>query len=140
MSKIRVNLTIDESIWFGLGLKCKGSKSQLIEDLARAYLFNTTNVDELRAEIVNEEMELKAKKEQLKYLVELQKANDQDLKLKQKALETVKKILNNQGNLIGENQINNIARINGLTPTNLLKEVRKIDNIQIDKIYEPPKF
>ena len=139
MSKIRVNLTIDENIWFGLRLKCNGSRSQLIEDLAREYLFSTNDIDELRDEIANEEMELKAKKKQLKYLVELQELNDMDLKLNQKALTTVMKVLKNQGNLIGENQIQDIAKINGLTPKKLIKEVRKMENIQIDKVYEPPK-
>lgn len=139
MSKIRVNLTIDESVWFGLGLKCNGSKSQLIEDLARAYLYNSTSLEELRDEIANDELELRAKKKQLKFLKEQQELNDMDLKLNQKAMNTVRKLLGNQGKVIGENQITNIARINGLTPSKLIKEVKKIENITVDKFYEPPK-
>lgn len=137
--KTRINLTIDKELWFALGLKCKGSKSKLIEELVREYVFSKTNIDELRDEIVNDEMELRAKKKALNEMVKLQEINDTNQELNNKALNTVRKILKNQGNLIGENQIKSIAEINGLTPEKLIREVKRIDNITVDKIYEPPR-
>ena len=66
--KQRVNITIDRELWFAFGLKCKGSKSGTIEELIREYVFSKNNIDELREEIVNDEMELRAKKKALKEL------------------------------------------------------------------------
>ena len=137
--KTRINLTIDKELWFALGLKCKGSKSKLIEELVREYVFSKTNIEELRDEIVNDEMELRAKKKALNEMVKLQEINDTNQELNNKALNTVRKILTNQGNLIGENQIKSIAEINGLTPEKLIREVKRIDNITVDKVYEPPR-
>ena len=140
MSKTRINLTIDKELWYAFGLKCKGSKSAMVEELVREYVFAKNNIEELRDEIVNEELELKAKKKALKEMVRLQEINDTNQELINKALNTVRKILQNQGNLIGENQIKSIAEINGLTPDKLIKEVKRIKNITIDKVYEPPKI
>ena len=137
--KTRINLTIDKELWFALGLKCKGSKSKLIEELVREYVFSKINIEELRDEIVNDEMELRAKKKALNEMVKLQEINDTNQELNNKALNTVRKILTNQGNLIGENQIKSIAEINGLTPEKLIREVKRIDNITVDKVYEPPR-
>ena len=137
--KIRITLTFDETIWYLLGLKVQGSRSQFLEDLAREYIFTNADLNQLRDEISKQEMELNAKKKYLKEQVRIQEMNDRNLELIEKAMTTIKKILYNQGNVIGMNQIHGVARINGLTPSILEKEVRKIDDVIIETTYEPPR-
>ncbi len=137
--KIRITLTFDKTIWHLLGLKVQGSRSQLLEDLAREYIFAQSNLDKLRDEISQEELRLNAKKKYLQEQVRIQELNDRNMDLIDKAMATIKKILNNQDNMIGLNQIDGVARINGLTPGVLEKEVRKIENVIIEATFEPPR-
>lgn len=137
--KIRITLTFDKTIWHLLGLKVQGSRSQLLEDLAREYIFAQSDLDKLRDEISQEELRLNAKKKYLQEQVRIQELNDRNMDLIDKAMATIKKILNNQDNMIGLNQIDGVARINGLTPGVLEKEVRKIENVIIEATFEPPR-
>ena len=61
-NKIRITLTFDENIWYLLGLKVQGSRSQFLEDLAREFIFSSTDLKQLRDEISKAELELNAKK------------------------------------------------------------------------------
>ena len=137
--KIRITLTFDENIWYLLGLKVQGSRSQFLENLAREYIFAQTDLDKLRDEIAQEQVELNAKKKYLKEQMKIQEINDRNMDLIDKAMNTIKKILSNQGNVIGLNQIHGVARINGLTPSILEKETRKIKDIIIETTFEPPR-
>ena len=137
--KIRITLTFDENIWYLLGLKVQGSRSQFLENLAREYIFVETDLDKLRDEIAQEEVELNAKRKYLKEQVRIQEINDKNIDLINKAMATIKKILSNQKNIIGLNQIHGVANINGLTPGILEKEVKKIKDIIIETTFEPPR-
>ena len=137
--KIRITLTFDENIWYLLGLKVQGSRSQFLENLAREYIFVETDLDKLRDEIAQEEVELNAKRKYLKEQVRIQEINDKNIDLINKAMATIKKILSNQKNIIGLNQIHGVANINGLTPGILEKEVRKIEDVVIETTFEPPR-
>lgn len=137
--KIRITLTFDEDIWYLLGLKVQGSRSQFLENLAREYIFTSSDLDELREEIAQEELELTAKKNYLKEQDRIQKLNDENMDLINKAMATIKKIISNQSNVIGLNQIDGVARINGLTPRILKNKVEKINDIVIETTYEPPR-
>ena len=122
-----------------LGLKVQGSRSQFLENLAREYIFVETDLDKLRDEIAQEEVELNAKRKYLKEQVRIQEINDKNIDLINKAMATIKKILSNQKNIIGLNQIHGVANINGLTPGILEKEVKKIKDIIIETTFEPPR-
>ena len=65
--------------------------------------------------------------------------NNNNNELIAKAMGTIRRILFNQGNVIGLNQINGVAKMNGLSFTILKKETDKIEDIQIVKAYEPPR-
>ena len=138
-NKKRINLTFDKELWYALDLKCKGSKSKLLEDLAREYVFSSDNIQELRDEISQQELELQTKKKVLNELVKMQEENDKNKELRNKAILTINKILSNQSNTIGQNQIKSIAQINGLTPDKLINKVKQMENIKVEVIYEPPE-
>ena len=138
-NKIRATISIDKEIWDLLKLKLPCSRSQFFEDKAREYIFTNPSLDKLREEISQMEMDLRSKKAYLKEQQELQEANDKNINLINKALATVRKIHSNQKELIGLNQIYNVARMNGLTPDKLEKEVRKNKFINLTNLYEPPK-
>ncbi len=138
-NKIRATISIDKEIWDLLKLKLPCSRSQFFEDKAREYIFTNPSLDKLREEISQMEMDLRSKKAYLKEQQELQEANDKNINLINKALATVRKIHSNQKELIGLNQIYNVARMNGLTPEKLEKEVKKDKSINLTNLYEPPE-
>ena len=138
-NKIRATISIDKEIWDLLKLKLPCSRSQFFEDKAREYIFTNPSLDKLREEISQMEMDLRSKKAYLKEQQELQEANDNNINLINKALATVRKIHLNQKELIGLNQIYNVARMNGLTPEKLEKEVKKDKSINLTNLYEPPE-
>lgn len=139
-NKTRINTTFDKDLWYLLGLKYGSRRVEVLENLARELLFASNSIDELREEIIDEELRLSAKKKVLKEMVNIQKINDSNRDLINKAMSTIKKIVKNQGSVIGENQIDGVAKINGLSKDNLMNEVRRLSDIQIDKFYEPPKI
>jgi len=139
-NKTRINTTFDKDLWYLLGLKYGSRRVEVLENLARELLFASNSIDELREEIIDEELRLSAKKKVLKEMVNIQKINDSNRDLINKAMNTIKKILKNQGSVIGENQIDGVANINGLSKDNLMNEVKRLSDIQIEKFYEPPKI
>ena len=138
-NKKRINTTFDNELWELLLLQFGSQRVEILEDLARARLFGETSIEDLEKEIEHDKVELKAKEDRLAEMKRIRDMNDNNNALIQKAMATVRRVLNNQGNLIGRNQINNIAKMNGLSCSVLEKETRKIEDIQIAIAYEPPK-
>lgn len=137
--KKRINTTFDNELWTLLYIEYGNRRVEILEDMARELLFGEDNIDTLRDEIVQDEIQLNAKKERLKRLEEIKEKNDNNQKLINKAMETVKVMSENQAHTIGENQIEGISRVNGLSFKVLKKEVQKRDEIKILKVFEPPK-
>ena len=138
-NKRRINTTFDNELWELLLLQFGSRRVEILEELARARLFGEKSIEELEEEIRDDEAELKAKKEILKEMKRVRDLNDSNKALIQKAMITINKLLANQRNVIGLNQINDIARINGLSCKILQNETKKINDINIPPIYEPPK-
>lgn len=137
VKKGRINTTFDKDLWEMFRLKEGNRRSQIMEDLVREYLFSTNNIDELKKEIEELEKELTSKKNILKRLLEEQKQNDLNHELIDRALKTVQEVAHSPNYCIGENQIESIAGINGISKGILIKEVRKIKHINIVPYYEP---
>ena len=137
--KTRTTISIDKEIWDLLKLKLPCSRSQFFENKAREYIFTSASIEELRKEISQMQVELNSKKAYLKEQEKLQKVNDNNINLINNALVTVRKIHSNQKEIIGLNQIYNVARINGLSPEKLEKEIKKDKTINLTKLYEPPE-
>ena len=137
--KKRINTTFDNELWTLLYVEYGNKRVEILEDMARELLFGENNIDALRDEIVQDELQLKAKKKKLNRLVEIRERNDNNQKLINKAMNTVKDISENQSNMIGENQIKGISNVNGLSFNVLKKELQKHYEIKILKVFEPPK-
>ena len=138
-NKKRINTTFDNELWDLLFIEFGSRRVEILEELARARLFGKQSIEELEKEIEEDEAELKAKKDRLNEMKRVRAMNDNNKALVNKAMATVRKIIYNQRQVIGLNQIESIARINGLSFNVLKKETQKIEDIQITKIYEPPK-
>lgn len=138
-NKKRINTTFDNELWDLLFLEFGSRRVEILEDMARARLFGETSIEELEREIEYDKIELKAKEDRLKELKRIRDINDSNQRLVNKAMATIRRILNNQGFVIGENQIDNVSKINGLSFRVLKKETEKIEDIQIVKAYEPPR-
>lgn len=136
-NKKRINTTFDDMLWDLLKIKYGNRRVEVLEELARCKLFGEKSVEELEAEIKEREEELEVMKKELKEMKRVRDMNDSNQALVNKAMGTVRKIINNQGFVIGENQIDAIARINGLSFKILKKETRKIEDVQIVPAYEP---
>ena len=138
-NKKRINTTFDTELWDLLFIEFGSRRVEILEELARARLFGKQSIEELDKEIEEDEAELKAKKDRLNEMKRVRAMNDNNKALVNKAMATVRKIIYNQRQVIGLNQIESIARINGLSFNVLKKETQKIEDIQITKIYEPPR-
>lgn len=138
-NKKRINTTFDNELWDLLFIEFGSRRVEILEELARARLFGKQSIEELEKEIEEDEAELKAKKDRLNEMKRVRAMNDNNKALVNKAMATVRKIIYNQRQVIGLNQIESIARINGLSFNVLKKETQKIEDIQITKIYEPPR-
>lgn len=136
-NKKRINTTFDDMLWDLLKIKYGNRRVEVLEELARYKLFGEKSVEELETEIKEREEELEVMKKELKEMKRVRDMNDSNQALVNKAMGTVRKIINNQGFVIGENQIDSIARINGLSFKILKKETRKIEDVQIVPAYEP---
>lgn len=137
--KKRINTTFDNELWDLLLLQYGSRRVEILEDLARARLFGEKSIEDLEMEIEHDKAELKAKEKMLEEMKRVRDMNDNNKALIQKAMATIRRIIENQGNIIGLNQINNVSRINGLSCSILQKETKKIKDIQIPPIYDPPK-
>ena len=113
---------------------------EILEDMARARLFGEISIEELEKEIEQDKSDLKAKEDRLKELKRVRAMNDENRELINKAMATIQKLIYNQGYVIGLNQIESVSRINGLSFNILKKETQKIENVEIQKFYEPPKY
>ena len=138
-NKKRINTTFDNELWGLLYLEFGSRRVQILEDMARARLFGETSIEELEREIQEDEIQLQGKKERLAEMKRIRDMNDTNKELINKAMATIRRILYNQGNLIGLNQIEGVSRINGLSCSVLKNETRKIEDIQIVRAYDPPR-
>lgn len=138
-NKKRINTTFDNELWDLLFMEYGSRRVEILEDMARARLFGETSIEDLEREIEQDKIELKAKEERLEELKRVRDMNDSNKALINKAMATIRKLLYNQGQIVGLNQINNVAKINGLSFNVLKKETQKIEDIQIVKAYEPPR-
>lgn len=138
-NKKRINTTFDNELWDLLFMEYGSRRVEILEEMARARLFGETSIEDLEREIEHDKIELKAKEERLEELKRVREMNDSNKALINKAMATIRKLLYNQGQVIGLNQIYNVSKINGLSLTVLKKETQKIEDIQIVKAYEPPR-
>ena len=138
-NKKRINTTFDNELWDLLNIAYGSRRVEILEELARAKLFGETSIEELEQQIDERETELEGMKDRLKELKRIRAMNDNNKALVNKAMATIRKILYNQRYVIGLNQIESVARINGLSFVVLKLETEKIEDIQITKIYEPPR-
>lgn len=138
-NKKRINTTFDYELWDLLFVEFGSRRVEILEELARARLFGKQSIEELEKEIEEDEAELNAKKHRLEEMKRVRAMNDNNQALVNKAMATVRKIIYNQRQVIGLNQIESVARINGLSFNVLKRETQKIEDIQITRIYEPPK-
>ncbi len=134
--KVRTTINIDKDILRLLKMKYKGSASEFFENQAREYIFGNPTTEKLREEISQMEVELSAKKGLLKEQQKMQEINDSNEKLINKAMNTIHKILLNQSNEIGLNQIDDVAYINGLSVDILKFKIREDETVKIKPIYE----
>ena len=65
--------------------------------------------------------------------------NDSNQALINKSMGIIRRIIHNQGYIIGENQINGVSRMQGISYHILRKETEKIEDVQIVVVYEPIK-
>lgn len=137
--KKRINTTFDDVLWDLLEIKYGYRRVEILEDLARIKLFGEKSIEEFEMEIKEREDELKVMKEELAEMKRARAINDENQTLINKAMATIRKLINSQGFVIGENQIDGVARINGLSFKVLKKETQKIEDVQIVPAYEPPK-
>lgn len=138
-NKKRINTTFDNALWELLQLQFGSRRVEILEELARARLFGEKSIEDLEEEIAHDKAELKAKEKMLEEMKRVRAMNDNNKALVNKAMATVRKILHSQKNIIGLNQINDVAKINGLSCRILQNETKKIEDIQIPPIYEPPE-
>ena len=138
-NKKRINTTYDDMLWDLLQIKYGHRRVEVLEELARCKLFGEKSIEEFEMEIKEREEELQIMKEELQEMKRVRDMNDNNQALINKAMATVRKLINNQGFIIGENQIDAIARINGLSFKVLKKETQKIEEAQIVPAYEPPE-
>ena len=138
-NKKRINTTFDDMLWDLLQIKYGHRRVEVLEELARCKLFGEKSIEEFEMEIKEREDELNVMKKELEEMKRVRDMNDNNQALVNKAMGTVRKLIYNQGFIIGENQIDAIARINGLSFKVLKKETQKIEDAQIVPAYEPPK-
>lgn len=138
-NKKRINTTFDDMLWDLLQIKYGHRRVEVLEELARCKLFGEKSIEEFEQEIKKREEELQVMKEELKEMKRVRDMNDSNQYLINKAMGTVRKVIHNQGFIIGENQIDAIARINGLSFKVLKKEAQKVEEAQIVLAYEPPE-
>ena len=139
-NKKRINTTFDNELWELLQLQFGSRRVEILEELARARLFGEKSIEDLEREIEHDKAEIRAKEEMLEEMKRVRAMNDNNKALIQKAMGTIRRIIENQGNIIGLNQINDVSRINGLSCNILQKETKKIEDIQIPPIYQPPEY
>lgn len=138
-NKKRINTTFDNELWDLLYIMYGNRRVMILEDMARARLFGETSIEELEREIQEDEVELQGKKDRLAEMKRIRDMNDNNQALVNKAMAIIRRILDNQGHIIGENQIEGVSRMNGLSCSVLRRETRKIEDIQIVRAYDPPK-
>lgn len=138
-NKKRINTTFDNELWDLLFLEFGSRRVEILEEMARARLFGETSIEDLENEIEYDKAQLKIKEERLEELKRVRDMNDSNQRLINKAMATIRKLLYNQGQVIGLNQISNVSKINGLSFNVLKKETQKLEDIQIVRAYEPPR-
>lgn len=138
-NKKRINTTFDDLLWDLLQIKYGYRRVEVLEELARIKLFGEKSIEEYEMEIKEREEELSVMKEELKEMKRVRDMNDSNQALVNKAMGTIRKLIDNQGFVIGENQIDGVARINGLSFKILKKETEKIKDVIIKPAYEPPQ-
>lgn len=138
-NKKRINTTFDDVLWDLLQIKYGHRRVEILEDMARARLFGETSIEELEEQIKEKESELEAMKDELKEMKRARDMNDSNQELINKSMGIIRKIVHNQGFVIGENQIHGVSRMQGISYHILRKETEKIENVQIVPAYEPIK-
>ena len=138
-NKKRINTTFDDVLWDLLQIKYGHRRVEILEDMARARLFGETSIEELEEQIKEKASELEAMKDELKEMKRARDLNDSNQALINKSMSIIRRIIHNQGYIIGENQINGVSRMQGISYHILRKETEKIDDVQIVVAYEPIK-
>lgn len=138
-NKKRINTTFDDLLWDLLQIKYGNRRVEVLEDLARIKLFGEKTIEEREHEIKELEEQLQVMKDELEELKRVRDMNDNNQALINKAMAIIRRIIENQASVIGENQINGVAQMQGLSFNILKKETQKIENVQIVPAYEPLK-
>lgn len=138
-NKKRINTTFDDVLWDLLQIKYGHRRVEVLEDLARIKLFGEKTIEEFEQEIKEREDELQTMKDELKEMKRARDINDSNQELINKSMGIIRRIIFNQGHIIGENQIMGVSRMQGISYHILKKETEKIEDIQIVPAYDPPK-
>lgn len=125
-----ISVRVNKKDWQELDNNINTSKSQFIRDAIKKQNEKDTDIKELRKKLLRLEndkklieCEIKDTKELIYKLDKLQEDNENNTILIMDKMETIKRIVNNQGG-ITEKQINNIAD-NEIKPYILIKECEK---------------
>ena len=138
-NKKRINTTFDDVLWDLLQIKYGHRRVEVLEDLARIKLFGEKTIEELEQEIKEREDELQTMKDELEEMKRARDINDSNQELINKSMGIIRRIIFNQGHIIGENQIMGVSRMQGISFHILKKETEKIEDVQIVPAYDPPK-
>lgn len=138
-NKKRINTTFDNTLWELLQIQYGSRRVEVLEDMTRSLLFGEKTIEDREREIKEREEELRVMKEELKEMKRVRDLNDSNQALINKTMAIIRRIINNQGFVIGENQIKGVADMQGISFHILKKETQKIENVQIVLAYEPVK-
>lgn len=138
-NKKRINTTFDDVLWDLLQIKYGHRRVEVLENLARIKLFGEKTIEEFEQEIKEREDELQTMKDELKEMKRARDINDSNQELINKSMGIIRRIIFNQGHIIGENQIMGVSRMQGISYHILKKETEKIEDVQIVPAYDPPK-
>lgn len=141
--KIRVNITVDEDVWHELGKYIDIPKSAWVEQQARKQIERHDSIAEIDLKIQAIEYQEKnlafdksALLEEREQIINKRKVNEQNARLINDVMFTVRTIANNQG-YIEENRVRFIADKNDLDANILFAQIEK-ENIKTIK-GTPPK-
>lgn len=142
--KIRVNITIDATVWQELGKYIDVSKSAWVEQQARKQIERHDTVAEIDMKIQAIEYQQKnlafdksALLEEREQIINKRKVNEQNAKLINDVMFTIRTIADNQG-YIEENRVEFIADKNNLDSNILFAQIEK-ENIKTVKGTPPKK-
>ena len=116
MEKVRKCISIEEAIWERAGKELPMSRSAFIENQLRRYL----NEEDDESKIIQDLAKCREKenvlKEKLCAIRERKKAKIEEEDSFSRALNTLRRVYETQGGLVGKNQIVRIARHNNVSP------------------------